>query len=64
MAIFASQELLKAAPCIVPESDSDSGSDSVCVFDSGTVGDESLEDFRLSFSNKHIFSIFVREFSL
>lgn len=59
IAIFASQELLKAAPCIVPGSDSDPGSDSVSVSDSGMVDGESFEDFRLSFSNKHIFSIFV-----
>lgn len=54
MAISASQELLKAAPCIEPGPDSDpdpvAGSDPDCsVVGSGITGDESLEDFRLSF---------------
>lgn len=60
MAISASQELLKAAPCIEPGPDSESGSDSdpdpVTGSDpdcppigSGITDGESLEDFRLSF---------------
>lgn len=48
MAISASQELLKAAPCIVPAPDPIPVIGS--VFGSGIIGGESLEDFRLSFS--------------
>ena len=57
IAISASQELLKAAPCIGSDPDSNPdpviGSDPDCsVVDSGTIGGESLEDFRLTFKIK------------